>query len=469
VNETVDQPGWQSESEGSAAPPAVRAGSNVGERLALEASRSPLAVLVDPVVRQAHAMEKALARHTATRVLGAIPRTTGFAVNALRRRDEPAEGLPSTRLTPRLLGYVALDEAILTAAMRPAGFPKRIDYERVGVELEQARALYAERGWIADPASYHQAPPPVAWRDVHRRAGWANGLGYDAITLPSGFEPRPEEPGAQRWNAFEANRTAGAWVLRHDDHEPRPWLVCLHGFGMGPPFMAFTAFHAAHLHRTLGLNLIGPTLPLHGHRKAGSFSGDQLLSYDLMNSVHGLTQAVWDIRRLIGWVRDQEPAPAAVGVFGVSLGGYTAALLAALEPSLDLVLAGIPVSDFPSLFEAQSPAVIRARSLEHGILGGPALDVHRVVAPLAMPSLVARDRRAIFAGMGDRLAPPQQAHNLWRHWDEPRLRWYPGNHVGYVWSSKVRAFIDEVLTDAGFTAARGGSGPEAASRHRPAS
>lgn len=444
MHETVEQPASRVGNDDSAAVDVERDARRV------HPARSPLAAVVGPVVRHAHAVEKVLARHTATRVLAAIPRTTGFAVDAARRRGRSVDGLPSTRLTPRMLGYVALDEAIVTAAMRPDRFPRRGDFERVSAELQQARALYRERGWLDDPVSYHRTPPAVSWRDVRRTAGWASGLGYDHVTMPSAFEPRPEEPGAERWNAFEANRTAGAWVLRHDDQRPRPWLVCLHGFGMGPAYMGFTAFHAAHLHRTLGLNLIGPTLPLHGDRKGGAFSGDHLLSYDLMNSVHGLTQAIWDIRRLLGWVRDQEPEPSAVGVFGVSLGGYLTALLAAIEPGLDLALSGIPVSDFPALFEAQSPAVIRARSLEHGILGGPAADVHRVVAPLAMPPLVPHDRRAIFAGIGDRLAPPQQAHALWRHWEQPRVRWYPGNHVGYVWSSKVHAFIDDVLADAGF-------------------
>jgi len=433
----------------------------------IDAILGPVSRQVQAVNRRVQAVERVLGRHAATRVLAAIPRTTGFALRTAFDRDAPVAGLPVTRITPRLLGGVALDEAIVTAAMRPDRFPRRADYERVSAELAEARALFRSRGWLDDPRSYHRAPPSVGWREVRHSRRWASGLGYESISLPSAFAPRPEEPGAERWSAFEANRTAAAWVLRHDDDRPRPWLVCLHGFGMGPAYMGFTAFHAAHLHRTLGLNLIGPTLPLHGDRKGGAFSGDHLLTWDLMNSVHGLTQAVWDIRRLIGWVRDQEPAPTAVGVFGVSLGGYTASLLAAIEPGLDLVLAGIPVSDFPALFEAQSPAVIRARSLEHGILGDPAAEVHRVIAPLAMPSLVARDGRAIFAGIGDRLAPPQQAHNLWRHWDEPRLRWYPGNHVGYVWSAKVRAFVDEVLTDRGFVVARGDE--PAAPEHRAAS
>ena len=36
------------------------------------------------------------------------------------------------------------------------------------------------------------------------------------------------------------------------------------------------------------------------------------------------------------------------------------------------------------------------------------------------------------AGLGDRLAPPQQAEILWRHWDRCAFHWFPGNHVLHV-------------------------------------
>jgi hypothetical protein len=406
---------------------------------------------VAPVVQQYRSVERVLGRHAVTRAFGVVPRTTGFALRTVQRRARPAPvpGLPQTRLTPRLLGSVALDEAILTMAMAPDRFPRRSDYERVGAELRAARELYATSGWLDDPVSYHRLPPALTERDVQTTRGWAHGLAYDRIWFPSEFEPRPDEPARDRWLGFVTNRTAGAWVLRHADDRPRPWLVCIHGMGMGQAFMEFPAFHAAHLHHGLGLNLVGPTLPLHGHRKVGAFSGDQLLSYDLMNSVHGLAQAAWDVRRILSWVRAQDPA--ALGLYGVSLGGYTTALVAGLDGDLDLALAGIPVSDFPTLFELQNPPIIRQRSLEHGILGPLADDVHRVVSPLALDPLVPVESRAIFAGLGDRLAHPRQAHDLWQHWDRPRIRWYPGNHVGYLWSSKVRAFVDEVLLARGFS------------------
>ena len=408
--------------------------------------------IVDPAVARYREVEKVLGRHAATRVLGTVPRTTGFAVRTMRRRltTEARPGLPETRLTPSLLGYVALDEAIVTLAMGPDQYPRRAEYERVHDELAAAGELYRARGWADDPASYHRAPPPLGPDDVQVTAGWAHGLRYERLHFPSEFAPRDEEPGAARWQSFHTNRNASAWVLRHDDDVPRPWLVCIHGFGMGEAFMEFPAFRAAHLHRELGINLIGPTLPLHGRRKVGRFSGDQLLSFDLMNAVHGLTQAAWDVRRVLSWVRAQ--GPTGVGVYGVSLGGYTTALVSCLDGDLDLALAGIPVTDFPTLFELQSPPVIVQRAIDAGVLGGPAEEAHRVVSPLAMPCLVPPEGRAIYAGLADRLAHPRQAHDLWTHWDQPTMRWYPGNHVGFLWSSKVAGFIDDRLTTRGLTA-----------------
>ena len=91
------------------------------------------------------------------------------------------------------------------------------------------------------------------------------------------------------------------------------------------------------------------------------------------------------------------------------------------------------------------------RAIEHGVLGGPAEQVQRVVSPLAITPVVDPDARFLFAGLADRLSHPRQAHLLWEHWGQPRMRWYPGNHVGYLWSDRVRSFVDEVLVDRGLT------------------
>jgi hypothetical protein len=46
-------------------------------------------------------------------------------------------------------------------------------------------------------------------------------------------------------------------------------------------------------------------------------------------------------------------------------------------------------------------------------------EILAVISPLAIASKVPREHRAIFAGTVDRLVPPDQVRDLWRHWEEP--------------------------------------------------
>ena len=396
------------------------------------------------VAGRSHGVRRWFNAQPALRALTAVPRTATFVVRtAIRRFQGSPMGIPGPALSPGFVLQAAMDETILAIAMAPNRFPRRADYERVGEELASARELFDRRGWSAAPETYHRDPPPL--EDPTVDSGWALGLSYSRLRFPSGYEPRPEEPGAERWQSYEANRTAAAAVLRHPG-APRPWVVAIHGFGMGVPFMDFVGLQAAKLHRELGVNVLLPVLPLHGSRRLSRMGGEQFLGFDLVNTVHGFAQSVWDIRRLISWVRAQG-APG-IALYGVSLGGYTAALVSEIEPNLDAVIAGIPVADFPTLMQTHSPLHVRLRSIEHAILGGNAEAVHRVVSPLAMESKVPHDRRFIYAGLGDRLARPAQAQLLWSHWHQPSIEWFSGNHVGYLWSPAVRRYLMESLASA---------------------
>jgi hypothetical protein len=391
-------------------------------------------------------MMRFLGRRALARATLAVPRTLRF-LSAAAMSGEVATDVAAPSLSLGLAAGVAMDEALLAMAMTPSRFPRRADYARVSGELAEARRTFSRRGWLAHPESYHRRPPGVADADVETLRGRAHGMAYERISYDSGFSTRTGEPGGDRWMAYGPNKRAYATVVRHDG-EQRPWMVCVHGFCMGYPLADFMGLHTARLHRELGLNVALPALPLHGPRKVTLVSGEPFLSFDLMNTVHGLTQAVWDIRRLLTWIRSQ--GATSIGLYGVSLGAYVVSLLAGIEDGFDVVVSGIPVSDFPALFHAHSPLHIRARSIEHHIMGGVADDVFKVVSPLAMTPKIPRQQRFIYAGYADRLAFPDQAKRLWEHWDEPSISWYAGNHVGYLWSNQVSDFLVESLDASGF-------------------
>ncbi|MHB8319316.1 MAG: alpha/beta hydrolase family protein [Acidimicrobiales bacterium] len=360
--------------------------------------------------------------------------------NSLAETDDTVLRVPTT---PGLAAQAYVDEVLIAAFRHPDLFPKEQDFEPASLELASARSLFEKRGWLDDPASYHTPlPAPDDARSTYHHT---HSIGYEKLSFTSGWEPYREEPGRQRWMAHQANQTVHAFVARAPGHTQKKWLVCAHGFGMGSkPLMDLRAFRASRLH-AMGVNVVIPVMPLHGERSSGRVKGEDLMTISMVDSMHGVAQAVSDVRRLIKWLREVEGAEE-VGVAGLSLGGLVAALVASLEDDLSCVVAGIPVVDLPDLFRRHSPPDIAATARRYGVLGEVADQVHSVVSPLAMECNVPSERRYIFAGLGDRMSSFGQARRLWLHWNRPSLCAYTGGHVGFYWSGAVKRFVDEAVS-----------------------
>jgi len=273
--------------------------------------------------------------------------------------------------------------------------------------------------------------------------GWT----YERVSYPSAYTPDPEMPGADVWAQHQNNRQAVAWVLRHPG-PPRPWLICVHGYRMGEPWMDFLLFPPRWLHERLGLNLFIPVLPLHGPRRVGLRSGDQYLDGNPLDLLYAQVQALWDLRRGLAWLRSQEDN-ARIGVMGYSLGGYNATLLAQYDDKLDFVVAGIAPSDLAAALWRHLPPAHRDYLAAHGL----DLDRYRrllhPVSPLAQPPKLERDRLYIFAGTGDRLVLPDQSLALAKHWQAP-IQWYQGAHLTFRSEAVVKAHIEAAMQRAGW-------------------
>jgi hypothetical protein len=384
--------------------------------------------------------------------LAAVSAGAVVAVGRLGLRRQPRfEDVPGPDGSLRAAFEVAVDSAVLgqmtlfapARALRGSG-------ERVAAEVHAALALYRDRGWIEKPEGYHRIPP--ALEQVELRPARSRGVAFEHLRFESGYEPHEGEPGRERWLAYAPCRTAHAWVLRHRDGpgSERPWLVCVHGYQMGRPLVDLGAFPPDWLHHRLGLNLVLPVLPMHGPRRIRRTSGDGFLAGDLLDTVHALAQTAWDLRRLLSWLRSQGATQ--VGVYGLSLGGYSSALLASLDEGLDCVVAGIPATDFARLSWKHAPPDSLRRAEEAGVGIGETTDLKRVVSPLALTPRIARERRYLFGGSIDQLVPPDLVRDLWLHWERPAMHWFPGAHCTFGLHRPVRRFVEAALGEAGLVA-----------------
>lgn len=358
------------------------------------------------------------------------------------RGGDPSSLLPLARPTVGLAAQAFRDEVVLAAFGTTRTVSAPAAFARIEHEVLDAMDLYEQQGWLASPESYFEDPPALS--EVRIRDATAGRLPYERLSWDSGYAPHPGEPGRARWLSYTANNRARAWMLRH--REPRPWIVCVHGTAMGQPRLDLALFRARWMHEDLGLNVVIPTLPLHGPRADNLPKGVAFPAEDMMNNLHAAAQAVWDVRRLLTWIRAEDDHPR-IGLTSISMGGFVSALVASLDDDLTCAILGVPVADLVDLVDRHSglaPKDQRRRTL---LL---AKELGGVVSPLRLIPRVAPEGRFIYAGVADRLVHPrQQVTRLWEHWGQPEITWYPGGHTGFFRSRPVQSFVEQALRQSG--------------------
>ncbi len=350
--------------------------------------------------------------------------------------------LPIARPTLALTAQAFRDEIVLMGlkARRPVSRPEV--FERITREVEAGLEFYGHKGWLDKPKGFFAKPPPLS--DVTVRKVKGRRGSFYRIFFDSGYRPRPGEPGAQRWLGYTANNREYALLLRHP--EPRPWLVNVHGTEMGRAPLDLALFRAWKLHDELGLNVVMPVLPMHGPRARGLPKGAVFPGEDVLDDVHATAQAVWDIRRLLSWIRSQEPE-SQIGLNSLSLGGYIAALVASLETGLTCAILGVPVADLVGLLGRHSGLAEDDPRRQTMTLAEP---IGRMISPLSLDPLVPMRGRFIYAGVADQIVHPrEQVVRLWEHWGKPEIGWYPGGHTGFFRSRPVQRFVQAALQQSG--------------------
>ncbi|HEX3824226.1 MAG TPA: hypothetical protein VHV79_07160 [Mycobacteriales bacterium] len=348
-----------------------------------------------------------------------VPRSVSFAARATH---PPAYGgIPSLSVNPLSWATIAIDElAVSTAYLLSRRRAGEISLERI----EAARAvveLLRSAGVVETPSLLYPAPPmPAPVRLSRRRRG---GIDFEQLSFDS-HVPVPEQVRALAdWTAT-GNARAHAYLLRHQDR-PRPWVVVIHGHRMGES-RDLRLLGSRRLYEELGVDVAHLVLPMHGPR--GRVDGQAFPGIDPVANLLGVTQSVWDSRSLLAWIGSQSDQP--IGVFGVSLGGQVAAILAGFEPALACVIAGVPLTDIATMLSD----TVRGRWGDQAVadahlLDDAALELSRLSSPLTFDPVIPLERRFLYAAIGDRLVTAGQAARLWRHWDTPEILWLQGGHI----------------------------------------
>lgn len=304
------------------------------------------------------------------------------------------------------------------------------------IELRRAvrdADFYTEIARSADPKRFFHVPPS----GVRVRVGKGRWLPRfepedgvcESLIFDSPFQPvNPSQH--KSYLRHGANRVAHARMLRHREG-PRPTIVAIHGFTADWYLINEWVFALPWFYR-MGCDIVLFTLPFHGPRqtKLSPFSGHGYFAGGTSRLNEAVAQSIFDFRILFDWLRHERGAEQ-IGVTGMSLGGFTTAMLASVEERLAFAIPNVPVVSLADLILEWQPIGWLLRGAL-STMGMELADARRLVAvscPLTYPPVLPTKRLMIVGGVGDRLAPPKHSRLLWDHWGRCRIHWFPGSHV----------------------------------------
>ncbi len=349
-------------------------------------------------------------------------------------------------------GTAAVDHLARTAAASLLGtlaFPSLRQLKRDTLHI----GFYTELADTADPAAFFRRPNSQGVKVESQPPDWkafkpADGR-CELLTFDSPFttvNPKLQD----KYSRQRRNMRAMAQHWRHNDG-PRPTICVIHGF-LADPYWFNRRFFALPWFYAQGYDILLYTLPHHGKRQSrwSPFSGHDFMAKGIANVNESFAHAVYDFRIFMDYLEEQGVSK--FGVTGISLGGYTSALLAAVEDRLQFSIPNVPLASLLDLVLEWFPINLPIKTLltlsETSV--SEARHMLAVHSPLTYPPLIPRERRMVIAGAGDRLAPPKHARLLWDHWDRCRIHWFPGNHLIHLDRGKYLREIAAFLHDIGF-------------------
>lgn len=265
--------------------------------------------------------------------------------------------------------------------------------------------------FFQDPERFYFCPPRAEVRVL--RESRLRGCRLQEIAFRSPVETRWAE-----------NNTAYGYHLRPETSRRLPAFLILHGWGRKSLWIEL---------RRVGLRLarhgiesLFLVMPFHLRRApAGSWSGEYMISGDVVRTAECFQQTVAEVRAILPWLRQSCPA---VGFLGMSLGGIIGHLAMTVEPFAAGVTMLASGNSAGVTWEGRMTRHVKA-DIERAGIGRAELEK---IWAVTNPTLLARHNKVknllMMGGKFDEIVPPKFTLELWEALGRPSLRWYPCAH-----------------------------------------
>jgi len=277
---------------------------------------------------------------------------------------------------------------------------------------------------------FEETPQPSAASELH----------WSLVTFPSPVHTPHERNNTVHCEYYRPAGAAAAMLPKLSAATPAdaitpavqktryPACIVLHI--LGGDFPLSRAFAAALAKRNVAALFV--IMPYYGPRRDPDGPA-RMISPDPEETVRGMTQAVKDIRYATAWLAEQpEVDPKQLGVFGISLGGITAALAGEAEPRLQKVCPTLAGGDIGSiLWDAKEKHLAETRRLweAKGNSRQSLVDLLSAVDPVTYADRLKDRKMLMLNASNDEIIPRQCTESLWKAAGKPRIVWYDSGHI----------------------------------------